>query len=78
MPRQTLRQAMTIIPQGAYCLFFGGALEPIETRITDPLLLDLTLRENLDPEGLLSDAEIWAGLEQTQVRLRGTDVPAHQ
>jgi ATP-binding cassette, subfamily C (CFTR/MRP), member 1 len=49
IPRQTLRQAMTIIPQ-------------------DPLLLDLTLRENLDPEGVLSDAEIWAGLEQTQCK----------
>jgi ATP-binding cassette subfamily C (CFTR/MRP) protein 1 len=34
----------------------------------DPLLLELTLRENLDLEGIRSDQEIWAALEKTQCK----------
>lgn len=35
----------------------------------DPLLLELTLRENLSLEGDKTDAEIWAALEAANVRL---------
>lgn len=34
----------------------------------DPLLLEVSLRENLDPEGLCSDAEIWEALEKSQLK----------
>jgi hypothetical protein len=33
----------------------------------DPLLLEVSLRENLDPEGICSDADIWLALEKSQV-----------
>ncbi|KAK4687233.1 hypothetical protein P7C73_g2882, partial [Tremellales sp. Uapishka_1] len=33
----------------------------------DPLLLELSLRDNLDPEALHSDADIWSALEKSQV-----------
>ena len=49
MPRRTLRQALTIIPQ-------------------DALLLELSVRENLDLEGIKTDYEIWAALEKTQCK----------
>lgn len=49
LPRKTLRQALTIIPQ-------------------DPLLLELSVRENLDLEGIKTDQEIWAALEKTQCK----------
>lgn len=34
----------------------------------DPLLLELSIRENLDLEGLRTDQEIWAALEKTQCK----------
>lgn len=34
---------------------------------TDPLLLELSLRENLDPEGLHTDVEIWDALQKSHV-----------
>ncbi|KAK9899697.1 P-loop containing nucleoside triphosphate hydrolase protein [Cystobasidium minutum MCA 4210] len=49
LPRKTLRQALTIIPQ-------------------DPLLLELSVRENLDLENVKTDQEIWAALEKTQCK----------
>ena len=33
-----------------------------------PLLLELSIRENLDMEGVVDDAEIWAALEQTECK----------
>lgn len=35
--------------------------------LIDPLLLELSLRENLDPEGLHSDSELWDALEKSHV-----------
>lgn len=49
LPRVTLRQALTIIPQ-------------------DPLLLELSVRENLDLEGQRTDQEIWAALDKTRCK----------
>ena len=34
----------------------------------DPMILELSLRENLDPEGLHSDAELWEALEKAQLK----------
>lgn len=34
----------------------------------DPLLLEMTIRDNLDVEGVKSDQEIWAALEKTQAK----------
>ena len=34
----------------------------------DPLLLDLSLRENLDIEGICSDAEIWEAIQATHCK----------
>ncbi|KAK8847661.1 hypothetical protein IAR55_005520 [Kwoniella newhampshirensis] len=34
----------------------------------DPLLLEVSLRENLDPEGLHADADIWLALEKAQLK----------
>ncbi|WWD21405.1 hypothetical protein CI109_105890 [Kwoniella shandongensis] len=34
----------------------------------DPLLLEVSLRENLDPEGLHSDADIWEALDKSQLK----------
>ncbi|ORX34001.1 P-loop containing nucleoside triphosphate hydrolase protein [Kockovaella imperatae] len=34
----------------------------------DPLILELSLRANLDPEGLHSDAAIWEALDQAQLK----------
>ena len=33
----------------------------------DPLLIDLSLRENLDLEGVYKDVDIWAALETAHV-----------
>ncbi|ORY27634.1 P-loop containing nucleoside triphosphate hydrolase protein [Naematelia encephala] len=41
----------------------------------DPLLLELSLRENLDPEGLHDDAEIWAALDQAQLKAHIENMP---
>lgn len=35
--------------------------------LEDPLLVDLSLRENLDLEGVYKDVEIWAALETAHV-----------
>jgi hypothetical protein len=45
-----------------YRLYVAG----VDVRI-DPLLLEVSLRENLDPEGLRTDADIWLALESSQV-----------
>lgn len=34
----------------------------------DPLLLELSVRENLDLENVKTDQEIWAALEKTQCK----------
>jgi ATP-binding cassette subfamily C (CFTR/MRP) protein 1 len=34
----------------------------------DPLLLELSLRDNLDPEGLHTDADLWNALERAQLK----------
>ena len=36
--------------------------------MTDPLLLEVSIRENLDVEGTRTDNEIWTALEQTGVK----------
>jgi len=55
------------------CLFFTLVSENAEP--VDPLLLELSLRENLDPEGLHSDEEIWDALEKSHVCLPSTFSP---
>lgn len=35
----------------------------------DPLLLEMSIRDNLDLEGEHSDAEIWDALEKSSVRI---------
>jgi ABC-type multidrug transport system fused ATPase/permease subunit len=52
------------VPQGehlAVCRTLPGLT------LLDPLLLTLSLRENLDPEGLHTDVEIWDALEKSHV-----------
>jgi ATP-binding cassette subfamily C (CFTR/MRP) protein 1 len=39
----------------------------VDADLLDPLLLELSLRENLDPEGLHSDSELWDALEKSHV-----------
>lgn len=34
----------------------------------DPLLLEMSVRDNLDPTGVAGDDEIWAALELSAVR----------
>jgi hypothetical protein len=43
------------------------SLSKLRALMLDPLLLELSLRENLDPEGLHSDVEIWDALEKSHV-----------
>lgn len=62
IPMGDYRSAMSIVPQ--------GTRDPPALRApltADPLLLELSLRENLDPEGLHSDAELWEALEKSHV-----------
>jgi len=33
----------------------------------DSMMLNLTIRENIDPEGVFNDFEIWNALEKTHV-----------
>lgn len=63
---QDYRSAMSIVPQGESLL----ACRPraiVKADGIDPLLLELTLRENLDPEGRHSDAELWEALDKSHV-----------
>ena len=41
----------------------------------DPLMLELSVRENLDIEGQCSDQQIWAALEQTQCKTLIENMP---
>ena len=50
-------------------VFASGPAELIFlTATADPLLLELSIRDNLDLEGTCSDQELWAALEQTQCK----------
>jgi ABC-type multidrug transport system fused ATPase/permease subunit len=57
------RGAMSIVPQGKSV----GSHDELAADSADPLLLELSLRENLDPEGLHSDETIWDALEKSHV-----------
>lgn len=41
----------------------------------DPLLLELSLHENLDPEGLHTDAQIWDALDRSQLKAHVEAMP---
>jgi ABC-type multidrug transport system fused ATPase/permease subunit len=41
----------------------------------DPLLLELSLRENLDPEALHTDAQIWDALDRSQLKAHVEGMP---
>ena len=62
------RSAMSIVPQGESRPHaqFDSILRKV-LMVRDPLLLELSLRENLDPEGLHSDVEIWDALNKSHV-----------
>lgn len=64
--RYALRKALTIIPQGLQRLSCSRYL--LISLMTDPLLLEVSIRENLDVEGTRTDNEIWTALEQTGVK----------
>jgi ABC-type multidrug transport system fused ATPase/permease subunit len=39
------------------------------------MLLEMTLRENLDPEGQKTDAEIWEALDRSQLKAHVESLP---
>jgi ABC-type multidrug transport system fused ATPase/permease subunit len=63
IPMGDYRSAMSIVPQGEY----GSHNLMAHLTDPDPLLMELSLRENLDPEGLHSDAELWDALDKSHV-----------
>jgi ABC-type multidrug transport system fused ATPase/permease subunit len=68
LPLREYRSAMSIVPQGTPLGRWQTSSGLTDAK--DPLLLEVSLRENLDPEGLHTDAELWDALEKSHVRTR--------
>jgi ABC-type multidrug transport system fused ATPase/permease subunit len=76
VPLEVYRSALSIIPQGeSNSLCFIEYCDTDMWVLLDPMLLEMTLRENLDPEGQKTDAEIWEALDRSQLKAHVESLP---